>query len=260
MIAIRLMGGLGNMLFQIATGESWRKDGYDIAYTNMDANLDFIAKNYTPKRNSDVYELLFENFNWDMQRSPIESKFRPQYVPFVYSEIVPKDGTEYIGYFQSEKNFPDKDYIRWLFEPSEWTREQLLFPFGGQVTCSMHVRRQDYLRLSDYHTNLGIDYYEKAIWTLEPFNIDKILIYSDDIEWCKGVFIGERFLFMDTVEYLTLFQMGMCDHHIIANSSLSWWGAWLREDQDKVIIYPKNWFGIKGEDSRDVCPQRWIYV
>jgi hypothetical protein len=105
-----------------------------------------------------------------------------------------------------------------------------------------------------------VDYYEKAIWTLEPFNIEKFLVFSDDIEWCKSVFVGERFIFMDSPEYIALFQMGLCDHNIIANSSLSWWGAFLREELDKVIIYPEKWFGQKGENLKDICPFRWIHA
>lgn len=257
-IAIRLMGGLGNMLFQIATGESWRKQGYDIVYTNMDDNLNYLASHFPETRHPALYKGLFENFTWDTYKAQPNIRFNSIKVPFTYTPITIDDGCEYVGYFQSEKNFPDKDFVRWLFEPSESIKELITFPFKEDIICSVHVRRQDYLQLSAHHNNLTMDYYTKAMWTLEPFNIVKYLIFSDDIDWCKTVFIGDEFYFIDNHEYLAVFQMGLCNHNIIANSSLSWWGAWLREDLDKVIIHPDRWFGPKGPDSKDVCPFRWI--
>lgn len=252
------MGGLGNMLFQIATGETWRSKGMDVVYTDMDDNLAYIASHFSVTRHSDVYKSLFPNFNWDEHKEPRLYPISRHNVPFVYTDIALENGVEYVGYFQSEKNFPDKDLVRWLFEPSEGVKEILSFPFGGEITCSIHVRRQDYLKLSAHHANLDMDYYNKAMWTLEPFNVDRFLIFSDDIEWCKTVFKGDQFVFMDTPEFIALFQMGLCNHNIIANSSLSWWGAWLREDLDKVIIAPEKWFGINGPDPKDIIPFRWI--
>jgi len=260
MLAIRIMGGLGNMMFQVACGESWRKKGYDVVYTKVDHNFNYIKHNYTPFRNSDEYKNIFVNFDWNKYKAPDNHGLIEYHVPFVYTDIVPKDGVEYLGYFQSERNFYSSEFIKWLFEPTERVVSLLAdsYDIFDCTTCSIHVRRQDYLQLSDYHHNLTVDYYKKAIWTLNPFKVDKFLVFSDDIKWCKETFTEDHFIFMDSVDYIALYQMILCDHNIIANSSLSWWGAYLDENFSKVIIAPEKWFGHKGSDSRDVIPIRWI--
>lgn len=258
--AIRLMGGLGNMLFQIATGETWRKRGHDVVYTDIDKNLLYIANNYSFRRHSGVYKKLFENFDWDEHRALGKAKFTPRKVPFIYTEIEPQDGIEYVGYFQSPKYFPDHEFIRWLFEPSEWTLSQMSFPICN-YSCSIHVRRQDYLKLQDYHNVLGEYYYTNAIIGLSEFyRIDKYYVFSDDTEWCKENFTGDEFEFMNCVEYVALYLMGICRYNIIANSSLSWWGAFLGEPEGRVVIAPQVWFGTKGENSKDLIPENWIRI
>lgn len=260
MIALRLMGGIGNQMFIIATGETWRNNGYDVVYTNMDENLDYIAKNYTPKRNSERYKRLFENFDWDKNKAPRGISLKPAKVKFTYTEIVPQDGTEYIGYFQSPKYFPDHDFIRWLFQLSEEEGCCMAYPIC-EYSCSIHVRRQDYLKVQDYHTVLDIRYYADALLGLSATHrIDKYYIFSDDIAWCKDHFSGDEFVFMNCNECSALYLMGRCKHNVIANSSLSWFGAFLGDPADRTVIYPSNWFGPKGEDSRDMFPWQWRKV
>jgi len=257
-VAIRLMGGLGNMLFQIATGETWRERGVDVVYTNMDENLDYVATHYAFRRRSEDYKLLFRNFNWDLHKAPHESTFRSLKVPFTYSEIIPQDGVEYVGYFQSEKFFDNPDYIRCLFQPSEWANAQMAYPIC-EYLCSIHVRRQDYLKIQDYHPVLGMNYYKMAILTLEEFNrVDRYYVFSDDIAWCDENFKGDQFFFMTCGEYTAMFLMGLCKHNIIANSSLSWWGAYLGDPDERTVIAPNEWFGVKGEDDRDLIPGGWL--
>lgn len=258
-IAIRMMGGVGNLLFQIATGETWRRRGYDVVYTQMDENLNYIAHNYVPRRHSEDYKMLFDNFNWDKHKAPPNTSFKQIHVPYIYTEIELRDGCEYIGYFQSDKNFSDGKFVRWLFLPSEMVKSLLAFPIA-EYSCSIHVRRQDYLNLKDYHTNLGMDYYNDAIDALDEFRIDKFYIFSDDIDWCRKVFIGDQFEFMTCLEYVSLYLMGMCTHNIIANSSLSWWGAFLPSNSGRMVIGPKDWFGPKGQNSKDLMPKYWIKI
>lgn len=260
MIGIRLMGGLGNVMFQIATGETWRSMGYDVVYTNMDENLDYIASIYAFKRHSERYKMLWRNFHWDLHKAPQNASFKPLHVPFTFTDIKPLDGIEYVGYFQSEKYFPDRELILNLFHPSAWLENQIDFPWKDEMTCAIHVRRQDYLKLSDYHTNLGLDYYDRAMWTLEPFFIDKYLIFSDDIEWCKNTFIGDNFIFMDSAEYVAMYQMARCSHMIMANSSLSFWGVYLGGNDNRVICTPSRWFGSKGPDPSDIYDEHWIKI
>lgn len=260
MIGIRTMGGLGNLMFQVATGETWRSMGYDVVYTNIDQNLDYIAQIYSFKRHSDVYKSLWCGFDWDKHKAPQNVSFKPAHVPFTFTEIKPVDGVEYVGYFQCEKYFPNRELVTRLFEPSDWLKEQIDFPWADEMTCSIHVRRQDYLKLSDYHTVLDIDYYDRAIWTLEPFMIDRYLVFSDDIEWCKNTFVGDRFEFMNSKEYVAMYQMAKCNHNIMANSSLSYWGAYLGGNDNRVVCAPEKWFGIKGENPKDIYDEHWIKI
>jgi hypothetical protein len=262
MIAIRMCGGLGNLMFQIAAGETWRKRDWDVRYTGMDENLEYIANNYVPKRNAEEYKSLFPNFDWDKYKATPEMRFEQRTVDFHINGINPKEGIEFWAYFQSEKNFTDKAFIRHLFEPNESIKQMLKSYdtlFNG-ITCSIHVRRGDYLQLSHYHNNLTMAYYNKAMWTMKPFGITKYLVFSDDIPWCMETFKGDQFRFIHENEYMSLFLMGRCKHNIIANSSLSWWGAWLPLQNNRVVIGPEKWFSDTYQNSRDVIPQSWIKV
>ena len=252
MIGIRLMGGLGNMLFQVAMGETWRQRGHDVVYTDMDKNLDTISAKYEHRRHAHEYKSLFPNFNWDEHKAPINYFSKVKKVPFTYTEIGPLDGYEYVGYFQSEKFWDDKDYIRHLFHMDKDNGVEM-----DINTCSVHVRRGDYLKLSEYHNNLTEVYYRMALETIDRLGIDRYLVFSDDLEWCRNTFKGEMFSFINAKDYMCLFYMTQCDHNIIANSSLSWWGAWLGGQADRVVVAPEKWFGSKGQDSRDIIPPYW---
>ena len=258
MIGIRLMGGLGNMMFQIATGESWRAGGYPVVYTNMDENLFYIANNYNPIRHSEEYKTMFAGFEWNKHKPPVNTRMNKVNVPFTYTPIEPKDNTEYVGYFQSEKNFPDFTLVESLFRPREHVLGGL-YPVG-QNSCSIHVRRADYLNLQRYHIVLGVDYYKRAIDIMKEIGVVSFCVFSDDLDWCKDNLKGDQFKFYDVREYTALYMMSLCDHNIIANSSLSWWGAWLGCREDRTVIAPVNWFGKDGADDRDLVPDRWIRI
>jgi len=261
MIGVRLMGGLGNMMFQIAAGESWREMGYDVVYTDVDKNLDFISKNYTPKRMGQEYKHIFANFDWNKYKAPDNMFFKPNILPYGYIKMIPQEGVEYIGYFQSEKWFHSNSFMWNLFHPSATLFNMLLDGLRlleDTTACSIHVRRQDYLKLSDYHTNLGLDYYVKAISEMEAIGVQKFLVFSDDLDWCRKNFIGNEFLFINEKDYICMYIMSYCNQNIIANSSLSWWGAYLGDTKDRIVIAPEQWFGVRGQDSKDVCPNNWI--
>jgi hypothetical protein len=101
-----------------------------------------------------------------------------------------------------------------------------------------------------------MEYYNQAI-SLLPKDL-KILIFSDDIPWCKENFIGDRFVFIDKIDYISLYIMCKMKHHIIANSTFSWWGAWISEYSDKIVIAPKRWLGDPQYDTKDLLPDNWI--
>ena len=139
----------------------------------------------------------------------------------------------------------------------------------------IHVRRGDYVNQPDNHPVCPISYYEKA---LKEFPDDvPVFVFSDDLDWCREQFTDDRFVLptenikyshtADTndgrvqsfVPYYDLCMMSLCSGAIIANSSMSWWGAWLQDGRGKVVA-PKPWFGsnYKNYDMSDLLPESWI--
>ncbi len=152
-----------------------------------------------------------------------------------------------VGYFQSEKYFSHcKDIIKETFAPS---KEIALMCaehfFHSSVTCSVHIRRGDYVG-NAFYAQLTMDYYKKTIHYIKQYTAtEKFLIFSDDIAWCKANFSGDEFEFSENKKDIEdLFLMAECDHNIIANSSFSWWASYLNQNPHKIVIAPNknNWF------------------
>jgi hypothetical protein len=174
------------------------------------------------------------------------------------------DNVSLHGYFQSEKYFKHiEDEIRkdFIF------KDEILNPckeaFSFDKIISLHVRRTDYLlpQHSSHHGQCSLEYYQEA---LDNFSVDiPVLIFSDDTEWCKqqDIFKSERFLISETGDNLMdLCLMSMCSHHIIANSSFSWWGAWLANSEN--VIAPKKWYGPAGShlSTQDLYLSHWKVI
>jgi hypothetical protein len=127
---------------------------------------------------------------------------------------------------------------------------------------SLHVRRGDYLQVSSL--NLTLDYYSEAISIfLEKFPYFKLLVFSDDIEWCKEYIVGEHVFYSEhNSNYVDMCMMTMCDHNIIANSTFSWWGAYLNQNVDKIVVCPKNYIGPSDPEAQFInnnyFPKDWI--
>jgi hypothetical protein len=87
-----------------------------------------------------------------------------------------------------------------------------------------------------------------------------VVIFSDDIPWCRQNFVGERFVFIDEIDYISLYLMAKMKHHINANSTFSWWGTWLSEDNKAIV--PKKWFvnGTTRHNDKDIYPDSWIKI
>ena len=178
---------------------------------------------------------------------------------FAYDGIlktVPNDmNIDVVGYFQSEKNFLEhKTQIKGQFEFKDEVRESALEKLPDGVLVSVHVRRGDYVQLSETHTNQGEKYYKEAI---ERFKDHRPVVFSDDIEWCKNEmkWLDNDPVFMDNDQYADLCLMSNCNTHIIANSSFSWWAAWLSGGQ---TVAPKKWFGQQGpENWSDIYCEGW---
>jgi len=175
------------------------------------------------------------------------------------------DNVSLVGYFQSEKYFKHiEDKVRNEFS---FKREHLEVcePHRPhmQGRISLHIRRGDFLINSLNHHNLSMRYYENA---LKEFPEDQdVMIFSDDPMWCKDqeLFASDRFSVCDSGNpYVDLCLMSMCSDFIIANSTFSWWGAWLSRAKDKIVVYPSQWFGTNNADklTKDLFPEEWRMV
>lgn len=183
---------------------------------------------------------------------------------FSYKEIPYSSGMDLIGYFQSEKYFKQsKDSIYRYFEFTDEIQEEInkqYFKYKELKTASIHIRRGDYLKYPDIHPVCDAKYYNDAMARLNM--VDKFLVFSDDPKWCKENFdLNVCDVIEGNVDFVDMGLMSKCDHNIIANSSFSWWGAWLNKNPEKIVIAPNNWFGENGpKDTGDLIPEGWIIL
>ena len=258
MISCTLKGGLGNLMFQIAFLEySSMITGYPAGYYGVNKQLDLLI-NHPPLKATWAYEYLkmFKNFSWPKIDKLPHNQVR---VPFHYQPVEIKDNYFFDGFFQSEKYFPNRKFILNLFKPSDEVKNYLENKYGDVSNyTSLHVRRTDYVQKAGFHPPCSVEYYEKALSMIQG----NVLVFSDDLDWCKETFLGDRFTFISgNRDYQDLFLMSMCKNNIIANSSFSWWGAWLNTNISKKVIAPKEWFGphLK-ESSDDIYPNTWKVI
>lgn len=175
------------------------------------------------------------------------------------------------GNWQSEKYFADQsDLIRAEFqlrEPLTADRQAIANEIADRPMVSVHVRRGDYASnpaTNAYHGTCEPDWYARAQQTIEQrVDAPTYMVFSDDPDWARAnlPFLGgARFVepSTDGRDEQDMHLMARCHHHIIANSSFSWWGAWLNPRPDKVVIAPQQWFRSGKHDTRDLLPPDWI--
>jgi len=242
------MGKLGNCLFQIATTESHA-----------------IKMNTTSGYPLWIYQKYFEYKLHVANEFPTRDYYEPD--DFSYRPIPMVDDINLCGYFQSYKYFEDnKSHILKIFRVNNEIEERISRGFKfieDTETCSIHVRRGDYLNMPEYHPFLGIEYYKNAIDLFD--NNMLFVVFSDDINWCKENFgkINRRFVYIDyNNQPIELHIMKLCKNHIIANSSFSWWGAYLCENHNQTVIAPKKWFGVAYNKytTKDLLPPLWRQI
>lgn len=252
-ITSELSGGIGNQLFQIsATLSLAKKLNYKSVFDPLIHFLPYQGSNILKYKDNILRNIIFS------RKLPIKKEFvQPGFNFTEINDIEPF--TILKGSYQSEKYF-DKELILNTFSCSDFTKTELLKKYGdlSDVT-SIHVRRGDYLKLYPYHIFVGEDYYTKAI---EVIKADKYFVFSDDLKWCKEFFKGKEFDFISDEDYNELYLISLCNNNIIANSTFSWWGAWLNKNINKKVIAPLTWFGpgYSSWDISDLLPINWIKI
>jgi hypothetical protein len=258
MIITKIQGGLGNQMFQYAYGKhlatKYKKKLY--------CDINFYQ--YQSLRNFSLQD--FENIDLDTSVDNIKVNF-PIYKiddDFNYKEIAEPNNCGYYldGYWQSEKYFKESEsVIRKQFKPNKFLFESILETPGLDTkTVSMHIRRTDYVTSNGYHPVQSLDYYQNAIDLIGDY--DTLYIFSDDINWCKENLKFNNMIFRDgNSDIEDLFLMSMCANNIIANSTFSWWAAWLNEHPDKKVISPSKWLGEQTNlNTNDIIPLDWIKI
>lgn len=187
---------------------------------------------------------------------------------FCYDESIighPNEDIDILGYFQTEKYFIDiEDQIKFDFkfknEILEYCQKFFIEQDINDGCISLHIRRGDYVT-NPNHPVQTEEYYKQSL-DLMPSELP-VIVFSDDSNWCmeNKLFDDDRFMVsQDNLPGIDMCLMTLCDHHIIANSSFSWWGSWL--SQSKKTIAPKNWFGGEciNHDTKDLYPSKWILI
>lgn len=288
---VNILGGLGNQMFQYALALAL-KNRYPQEKVLIDIRgfkgyplhngyeLDKIFKLSIGKANmSHQASLFYPLYNYRMWQ--IANRFLPKRRTVVreskdnkYSpEILDrKSSTYYLGYWQTEKYFSDiRPQIIKAFQFPEINREDknytILKEIENKNSISLHVRKGDYLKVENTQGICTLNYYRGAIdYAIKNLRPDIFIVFSDDIEWCRNnldEYFGEiPSVYIDWNKDANSFRdmqlMSLCHHNIIANSSFSWWGAWLNQHKDKIVISPSCW--MKGTGWEDTIPESWIKI
>mgnify|MGYP003977089545 CR=1 FL=1 len=287
-LTVNIIGGLGNQMFQYAFGYALSKEnnakiklevsGFD-AYDLRNYALDL----FNVEKNSELkskYDFLLNKINskHDSFLSKASSNllrrllrltnfYYQEKEEFVYDQGVfnIKKNTYFYGYWQNEKYF--KKYRNDLLEifklkdihsQTKEYQQKII----KSTSVSLHIRREDFL--NSIHDTCDIEYYKKAV--LEILKIKKqahFFIFSDDMHWVKNNlnFINHKTLILlesEIPDHEEMYLMSQCKCNIIANSSFSWWGAWLNQNSDKKVIAPKKWLKSSTFNTNDLIPASWV--
>ena len=274
MVVAQIDGGLGNQMFQYALCQSLVSKGVKVKLDISSFNAGSLHNGYELERVFSLHEdycsrserIIVKSLSKVLRvlfKRPYKEKREWQWV---YHPEVNNIRFGFLkGYWQSEKYFSKSANI---------IRSKFTFPMltdGRNMAVQdaiastngvgLHIRRRDYLRGG---CSLNIDYYRHAMALIkEQVSDPYYFVFSDDIEWAREHIEDSRAMFIDwntgSNSFVDMQLMSLCRHNIIANSSFSWWGAWLNRNPSKLVIAPGQWMpGMK--DTRDVLPEHWIPI
>jgi Glycosyl transferase family 11 len=288
-IISNIIGGLGNQMFQYAAGRA-RSLKLDVPL-KLDTR-DFSG--YQLHQGFELYRLfnccaeivtnadLTKTLGWQKSKLAQRILRKPQLKQFRYKNYVVEPhfnywrdisqlkGNIYLdGYWQSEQyfiEFADKIRVDFTFKlPFSEKNAEIAKQISQANAVSLHVRRGDYVtnRKNVFLGVCSLEYYQKAISQIKAkLDSPVFFVFSDDIDWAKNnlnldkssVFISHN---KNVESYNDMRLMSLCKHNIIANSTFSWWGAWLNSNPNKIVITPLQWFA-NGQDAADLVPSTWV--
>lgn len=281
MIIIKLRGGLGNQLFQYALGRHLAV----LNHTELKLDMSLLgqAHDWTPRKYSldsfniqatqatkdEIKQLRgsWNKFSQLLGLQPSAHVTEPHF--HFYPPILSLKKDVYLdGYWQSEKYFIDiAPLIRQDLTPKTSLSNSCL-TLKNLITqsnaVSVHIRRGDYVSTSKsnhYFKPCEADYYQNAVAYLVNHIANPIFyVFSDDIPWAKAnsnIDFPTHYIEGNSAQD-DLWLMAHCQHHIVANSTFSWWGAWLSRNPCKIVIAPQKWFATERFNTRDLLPTTWI--
>lgn len=286
MIIVRLMGGLGNQLFQYAAGRRLsHKHGVELKFDTSGFVNDPLQRSYNlyhfnvcgSMANGEEVAL----FNPENRLKRLVGRLlgRPRiggvfYArDFIFEEQIlnaPAD-LYLIGYWQSERYFRDIESIiraeLTVNDPLQDKDRDIATVMGNTESVALHVRRADYVldsRTSKRYGTCDLGYYQRCIESVtERVATPHFFVFSDDMAWARAhlnikfptTFVEHN---DDASNYQDLRLMSLCRHNIIANSSFSWWGAWLNNNPDKLVLAPHKWLQDPEHEPEDIIPASWI--
>lgn len=291
-IISHVIGGLGNQMFQYAAGRSLSiahdvqllLDIRDFAGYRLHQGFELMRVFDCPVAvagSQGVRDVL----GWQSSRLARRVLARPALRFLHHRHLVVEPNFSYwegiaqvlppaylVGYWQSERYFAHvAEIIRSDFtfkQPLSAENQKLAERIGATNAVSLHVRRGDYLSNPKALATHGIcpaTYYENAVRYITARVEDaNFFIFSDDLDWVRSnLRIDHPCYFVDNnagiESYNDMRLMSLCKHHVIANSSFSWWGAWLDSGQEKIVIAPRQWFANKN-DVKDLFPCGWVLL
>jgi hypothetical protein len=286
MISVKLMGGLGNQMFQYAAGRAlalrqgtelqidltWLEGKQNVA-TPREYELGcfsfspvFFGSSNQAETTSLIIRLFGRKPKLQLVREPASHVFDPRV-------LRASDNSYLEGYWQSEKYFEDQaEVIRQDFtfaqEPTG-KNEKLLEEIQSAAAISLHVRRGDYATdpaTQEFHGLIPLDYYDQAVELIvkrAKLKVPRLFVFSDDPAWCREhlkLDYPTTYVSHNTgrKSFEDMRLISACHHQVIANSSFSWWGAWLNSQPKKIVVAPKRWFKDESVDTTDLIPEAWI--
>jgi hypothetical protein len=294
MIVVKVFGGLGNQLFQYAFGRRLAIERntnlyLDTSFFNNNLHSDFTPRNFELNLFNVKYKIAddailkkFSHSKWNklfnelLVKSPFiksANYLREPHFHFFERSLVIGDNVYVNGYWQSEDYFSSvRNELLDDLKPLEQlsTESQLVADdINKNESVAIHIRRGDYIsdknNASIYHI-CSLAYYQKSIQVLnKKLKSPKYFIFSDDPDWVEqNLKINQPYYFINHNKgknsYQDLVLMSKCKHNIIANSSFSWWGAWLNQHENKIVIAPEKWFKDTKKDTKDLICKSWIKI
>lgn len=286
MVIIKLQGGLGNQMFQYSLGKKLqltqgKKVFYDLSYfvlkTNRPFELDLFGIKLDKINGLDVLRLPSTNNRMLNKISALYQIFFPvetiSQKTFAFDErfLNAPDSAYLEGYWQTEQYFSDirkeliNDFKFSIFESC--IKSDLHALVTDTDSVSIHIRMGDY---GTYANNVFMicdwQYYLTAIDLISSkLNNPHFIIFSDEPQWClENIKIDQPFTVvtkeLSGSSFNDLYLMSCCKHNIIANSSFSWWAAWLNQNEKKIVLAPHRWFADKNINTKDIIPDSWLRI